>query len=110
MAFRGPPATPEQARLAMAGGVAQSFCMFFYTYVLESSKDFKFYIGWTNDLKRRLEEHNNGNVISTSTRRPFKLVYFEACLNKKQAIAREKYFKSGFGRRFLKNRIVHIPR
>jgi len=77
----------------------------FYTYVLKSQKDNKLYIGYSNDLKRRLSEHNNGKVEATKSRRPIILVYYEACLDEKKAIAREKYFKTGFGRRFLKNRI-----
>ena len=79
--------------------------MMFYTYVLISEHDEKFYIGFTKNIEERLDEHNSGSVRSTKHRRPFKLVYYEACLNEKDAIKREKYFKSGFGRRFLNNRI-----
>ena len=68
-------------------------------------KDQKLYIGFTNDLKRRIKEHNNREVKATQKRTPLRLIYFEACINKNQAIKREKYFKTGFGRRFLKNRI-----
>jgi putative endonuclease len=78
--------------------------MFYYTYVLKSLKDKKLYIGWTVDLKLRLQRHNDGKVIATRTRTPLKLIYYEACLNKSKAIKREKYFKMGFGRRFLKER------
>jgi len=77
----------------------------YYTYVLKSLKDSLLYIGWTDDLKSRIKKHNQGLAESTKNRRPLKLVYYEACLKKKQAIKREKYFKTGFGRRFLKNRI-----
>ena len=77
----------------------------YYTYVLLSEKDKKFYCGYTKDLERRLRDHDNGLVKSTMFRRPLRLVYFEACLNESDAIKREKYFKSGFGRRFLKNRL-----
>jgi putative endonuclease len=77
----------------------------YYTYVLKSSKDNKLYIGYTTDSKSRLKEHNNGPSKSTLTRKPFVLVYYEACLNKYKALRREKYFKTGFGRRFLKDRI-----
>ncbi len=80
--------------------------MMFYTYVLESAKDQNLYIGWTNDLKKRYEKHNLGKVFSTKARKPFKLLYYEACLSKEDAIKREKYFKTGFGRRFLKNRLA----
>lgn len=77
----------------------------YYTYVLQSELDRKFYIGVTNDLKRRINEHTNGLVNSTKVRRPFKLVYYEACLGEWDAIKREKYFKTGFGRKFLVNRL-----
>lgn len=77
----------------------------FYTYVLRSIKDKKLYIGFTNDLRARLKLHNDGNVKSTKSRRPFEVVYYEACLSKNKAEKREKYFKTGFGRGFLKNRI-----
>lgn len=77
----------------------------YYTYVLKSLKDDKLYIGFTSDLKRRFLEHSNGEVESTKDRKPLILVYYEACTNKYKAIEREKYFKTGFGRRFLKNRI-----
>ena len=79
--------------------------MFFYTYVLKSEKDGKLDVGWKNDLQKRLAEHNKGLVESTIGRKPLRLMYYEACKNKKKAIKREKYFKTGFGRRFLKNRI-----
>ncbi len=77
----------------------------FYTYVIRSKKDNKFYIGWTNNLVKRLEVHNKGLVEATKNRIPFQLVYYEACLVKDKAIKREKYFKTGFGRRYLKDRV-----
>jgi putative endonuclease len=79
--------------------------MMFYTYVLISETDSKLYIGFTDDLHKRVEEHQKGAVVSTAHRRPLKLIYYEACLNAEDAIKREKYFKTGFGRRFLKNRL-----
>ena len=77
----------------------------FYTYVLKSIKDGNFYIGWTNNLKDRLEEHNEGLVQSTKNRRPLKLAYYEACLVKEDAIKREKSLKTGFGRAYLNRRL-----
>jgi putative endonuclease len=77
----------------------------FYTYVLRSEKDNKLYIGWTVDIDQRVEEHNNGLVTSTMDRRPLKLIYYEACLYKEDAIAREKMLKTGFGRAYLKRRL-----
>jgi putative endonuclease len=77
----------------------------FYTYVLESQKDKKLYIGHTDNLKRRLKQHMDGKALSTKNRLPVRLVYCEICLSLEKAISREKYFKTGFGRRFLKNRL-----
>ena len=77
----------------------------FYTYVLLSENDKTFYTGFTKDLKKRLNEHQKGSVDSTAHRRPLRLIYYEACLNENDAIKREKYLKSGSGRRFLRNRI-----
>ena len=79
--------------------------MYYYTYVLKSNIDNKLYIGWTDNLQKRLAEHRSGQIQSTRSRRPIELVYYEACRDLKKAIAREKYFKTGFGRRFLKTRI-----
>jgi len=79
--------------------------MFFYTYVLLSFKDNEHYIGYTNNLKKRLEEHNAGKNFSTKSRMPLKLIYFEACLNEDDAKQREKYFKSTIGRRYLSKRL-----
>jgi len=78
---------------------------YYYTYVLKSLKDRKLYIGWTANLKERLNKHNNGLVASTICRLPLILVYYEACLSKERAIEREKSLKTGFGRKYLKNRI-----
>lgn len=75
--------------------------MFFYVYVLESLKDSKRYIGYTHNLKRRIEEHEKSKSFSTKSRLPFKLVYFEACLHSEDAKRREQYLKTTQGRRFL---------
>lgn len=80
--------------------------LMFYTYVLRSLKDQRFYIGFTADLRARLEQHNDGTVNSTKHRRPLKLIYFEACLCKEDAMNREKYFKTHYGRMFLKKRLA----
>ena len=84
--------------------------MFWYTYVLESIKDGDYYIGYTNNLKRRLAEHNKGLNFSTKFRKPFKLIYFEACLNMKDAKRREHYLKTTQGRRFLGLRLIEYKR
>lgn len=77
----------------------------FYTYVLLSSKDGKFYTGYTKDLKLRFEQHKKGLIASTRNRRPLKLIYYEACLNQQDATHREKYLKRHHGKMFLKNRL-----
>ena len=77
----------------------------YYVYVLNSDKDGMFYTRSTNDLKRRLSEHNDGRVGSTVKRRPLRLIYYEACVKESDARAREKYLKSGMGKRYIKNRL-----
>jgi len=77
----------------------------YYTYVLLSEKDSMFYTGTTKDLKKRLKQHNEGMVHSTSHRAPFKLIYYEACPCKEDAFQREKYLKNGKGKRYLRNRL-----
>ena len=79
--------------------------MFYYVYVLKSSKDNKFYTGYTKNLKLRFEQHRKGLVESTKNRRPLKLIYYEACLNQQDATHREKYFKTYHGKMFIKNRL-----
>jgi putative endonuclease len=77
----------------------------YYVYVIQSRKDKQFYTGFTGDLQNCLQEHNTGRVPSTKGRGPFELIYYEACLNEQDALAREKYLKSGMGKRYLKNRL-----
>jgi putative endonuclease len=78
----------------------------FYTYCLQSEKDIdKLYFGSTNDLKRRLKEHNYGHNFSTKKYLPWKLIYYEACLLKSDARRREKYLKTSMGRRMFKRRL-----
>ncbi len=77
----------------------------YYVYVIQSNKDKQFYTGFTRDLQNRLQEHNAGRVPSTKERVPFELVYYEACLNEQDGLAREKYLNSGMGKRYLKNRL-----
>lgn len=68
-----------------------------YVYVLKSIRDDNLYIGCTNDLKNRLYLHNNGRVNSTKDRKPLKLIYYEAFLDKNDAFQREKWLKTGWG-------------
>jgi putative endonuclease len=80
----------------------------FYVYVLKSLRDEKIYVGHCGNLKERFKEHNSGKVKSTKTRRPLKLLYYEACNFLEDAIKREKSLKTGFGRAFLKRRIKDL--
>jgi len=77
----------------------------FYTYVLKSKKNDNLYIGYTNNLTRRFEEHNQGINISTKPYIPWKIIYYEACLDVEDAKRREGYFKTTQGRRLLKRRL-----
>lgn len=76
-----------------------------YTYLLQSKKDKRWYTGCANDLRKRFLEHNKNLVFSTKGRGPFAVIYYEVCLNKDDAFARERYLKSGMGKRYLKNRL-----
>ncbi|MCZ6775449.1 MAG: GIY-YIG nuclease family protein [Ignavibacteria bacterium] len=78
----------------------ESFCT---VYVLRSARDGNLYIGMTNDLKRRLKEHQQGKSTSTRHRRPFELIYAESFTSRVDAAKRERYLKSGPGHRFLRN-------
>jgi putative endonuclease len=77
----------------------------YYTYVLQSKADGKFYTGFTKNLKLRFEQHNDQLVKSTKRRVPLKLIYYEACLDRTDATKREKYFKTYHGKMFIKKRL-----
>lgn len=79
--------------------------MFYYTYILKSKKDGKIYTGYTQDLRKRLSQHNKGLSTYTKGRGPFVLIYYEACLSENKAKSRELFLKSGMGKRYLKNRL-----
>ena len=71
-------------------------------YVLQSLKDKRTYVGCTNNLERRLQDHNTGQVQSTKHRTPLKLIYKEEYSDKNEAFKREKHFKTSWGRRQLR--------
>jgi len=77
----------------------------YYMYVMRSMKDHKYYTGCTSDLRNRFNLHVCEKVRSTKGRGPFQLIYYEACINRGDAYAREKYLKTGMGKRYLKNRL-----
>lgn len=74
----------------------------YYVYILYFYKDKGFYIGFSSNLKNRLQDHANGKVTATKSRIPFKLIHYEYFINKKDAEAREEFLKSGHGREQLK--------
>lgn len=76
-----------------------------YVYVLVSKKDNRWYTGFTNDLRKRFNQHNTGKSEYTRSRGPYKLIYYEASFDKTDARSRELYLKSGMGKRYLKNRL-----
>ena len=75
-------------------------------YALRSKRDGGFYVGMSSDVKERLEYHNQGYNRSTRSRTPFELVYLEERVSRLEARKREKYLKSGIGRKFLKERLA----
>jgi len=77
----------------------------YYVYVLRSLKDKKLYTGKTADLKRRFKEHNLGKVTATKSRGPFEIIFYEAFKHKTDAGRDEIFFKSGYGREVLKEKL-----
>jgi putative endonuclease len=73
-----------------------------YTYVLLRQKHGEWYTGAASDLKARFREHEHGEVASTRFRRPLKLIYYEACLEAADAYRRERFLKTGKGKRYLR--------
>jgi len=78
----------------------------FYVYVLQSETDDGLYMGFSTDLRRPIKEHQAGKSFATSYRRPWRLIYYEAYLEE-DALGRERYLKSGGGRRFFKSQLKH---
>lgn len=85
--------------------MANEIASYYYVYVLLSEKDGNKYTGYTKDLPSRFEAHQQGKVISTKHRRPLKLIYFEGCLSQQDALKREKYLKTHYGKMYLGNRL-----
>lgn len=80
----------------------------YYVYLLENQNDKSFYIGYTSNLKRRIFEHQGGKGgRTTKLKKNWKLIYFEGYLDKQDAMGREKFLKSGSGRKFLKKQLFH---
>ena len=77
----------------------------FYIYIIQSVKNKELYIGYTDDLKKRLKEHNQGLNFSTKRYLPWDIIYYEACVEESDARRREKYLKTTQGNRLIKRRI-----
>lgn len=77
---------------------------FHYVYVLQNSVG-GWYTGCTSDLKKRMKEHADGKSQYTKHRGPYQLAYYEACININDAYRRERYLKTGMGKRYIKNRL-----
>ena len=83
----------------------------FYVYIIQSESDTGLYIGMSGDLRRRFLEHQSGESRSTRGRRPWKLIYYEAYVEKQDAAGRERFLKSGGGRMFLDKQLkTHFSR
>jgi putative endonuclease len=80
--------------------------MVFYAYVIYSDKFDHYYKGHCSNLENRLKEHNSGKTKSIKAFIPFRIVYYEEFQTREKAIAREKYFKTAAGRRFLKTKLL----
>lgn len=78
----------------------------YYIYCLISKRLKKLYVGFTEDLKKRLNEHNSGKGGDfTSKNGPWKLIFYEAHINKRDAQAMERFYKTGYGREVLKGKL-----
>ena len=77
----------------------------YYVYVLRGQTSGRLYTGCTSDLRKRFDQHTFGEVVSTKSKGPYDLIYYEACPDKMDAYTREKYLKSGMGKRYIKNRL-----
>ena len=91
----GPPAGREQA------GARDSVKSMFTVYVIQSILHHYRYVGLTDNLKRRINQHQEGKERTTAPYRRYKLIYTEVFLTRAEARKKEKYLKSGFGRKWL---------
>ncbi len=95
----------RQASLPLKGA-GNGAVLMFYTYILKSLAQDRYYYGLTSDLNRRIKEHNSGRVKSTKARRPWKLHYYEAYRTRSAAQRRERFFKKRSGYRWLRARAI----
>ena len=93
---------PRLAPLVDARLVNMQFTMNYYIYIILSCSYKKTYTGITNDLDRRLKQHNSGYHLFTKRYKPWKYIYTEKLKTRDEARLKEKYFKSAAGRRWMK--------
>jgi len=99
----GPPNWPEACWRGAVKIIKRG--KMYYVYVMYSCEQDKFYIGYTENLERRIYEHGIKSKLSDRRIKNLKLVYYEACLSKVDAVKREKQLKTGFGRGYLRKRL-----
>jgi len=80
----------------------------YYFYVLQFDKNKKLYYGFSSDLKRRIRDHKSKQSDFTARNGSFKLIFYEAYLHKKDAMQAERYFKTGYGREVLREKLKHF--
>ena len=80
----------------------------FFVYLLLSEKDQNFYIGFSENVEGRFNEHQEGKVESTKYRRPFNLIYYEAYEDMRDALGRKKFLKSGSGHRYINKQLRYF--
>jgi Predicted endonuclease containing a URI domain len=78
----------------------------YYVYILQSELDGSRYTGVTQDLKRRVIEHNNGGAKYSKSKRPYRLIWYSAFIAKEKAYAFEKYLKSSSGSAFRNKHLI----
>jgi len=81
--------------------------MFYNVYLLEDEYDKSWYIGFSTNLEKRIEYHRTKRVISTRNKKKLNVIYCECYLNKKDALGREKFLKSGSGKKFLRKQLMN---
>ncbi|MFA5934482.1 MAG: GIY-YIG nuclease family protein [Candidatus Paceibacterota bacterium] len=80
----------------------------YYVYIIESNLDKSLYIGYFSNLKQRIKDHLNENGgKTTKVKKDWKLIYYESYLNKMDAIGREKFLKSGSGRKYINKQLKY---
>ena len=80
----------------------------YFVYVIQSKLAKKLYVGFSQNPKQRLETHNSGGNVSTKSARPWRLIYIEGYLDKKDAMEREKFLKTGSGKVFIKKQLKYF--